>query len=85
MLRGANNVEAMATILRDVLASAPTGLWRGAVILLPVEHITLDAQWVIRVRRREGDKDVPIKLLFPRADLASVGGHTLCYSPLIVI
>lgn len=85
LLRGTDSVETMTRLLRGILASAPTGLWRGRVVLLPVDHIRLDAQWTIQVRRQEGEVDVPIKSLFPRADLASVGGHTLCYSPLIII
>ncbi|MBE9501228.1 MAG: hypothetical protein KAX23_05065 [Dehalococcoidia bacterium] len=82
---GAYVEKAVAMVLRGTLAAPLTRAWRGAIVLLPVDHIALDAQGTIWVRRQQGDMDILIKWLFPRDPLATVGGDTLSYSPSTVI
>lgn len=84
LLRLGESVEAIAGLLRRTLAEAPTALWRGSVILMPVESIEQDAGWAIKIRRPD-HPEVRVKSIFPRANLEVLGNLTLCYSPLVIV
>ena len=85
LLSLSEDIREIAICFRSTLATAPSSLWRNAVIILPLETIELDEDWKIKIRRKEGVSTVPVKLLFPRASLQVIEDLHLCYSPVVVI
>lgn len=79
-----DDVDVAARMLRETLTSAPTFLWRNAVVIFPVQNVSLNTQWRINVSIGPEIRSLEIKKLFPRADLQSVSGYTLCYCSIVV-
>lgn len=85
LLALSEDVQGVAIYFRSTLSSAPTSLWRNAVIILPIQTIELDKEWKIKIRRKEGISSIPVKLLFPRANLQVIDDLYLCHSPIVIV